>query len=627
MRLADNPHALQIIFLLLLALPAGSVEAQTSLPLARNVQTAIERGTRTATGAPGAQYWQNTADYDLAIRFEPASRQLSGSVAIAYRNNSPDTLRELWFKLYPNLYQKGAPRLTRVDADDLHDGVRIDTLAIDGRVIEPAQRRADGTNLRVRTAPIAPGQTASIRFVYAYPLNRGSHIRTGQVDTGAFFIAYFFPRVAVYDDIDGWNRHPYLGPQEFYNDYGNFRLAVTVPDGYVAWATGNLVNCGEALGETLCERLALAEKADSIVTVIGPGDLARGLLHSQRPERTFRFEAQNVPDVAIGLSNRYVWRSTSVVADRATGRRTRVEAVYNPAHRDYEEVVHFARGTVEAMRDVFPRWPFPYPHVTVFDGLDQMEYPMIINDNPLPDRAETIELTDHEIMHMMFPFYVGTNETKYAWMDEGWATLGEWIITAVIDSTIVDDYGVAPYERLAGAESDVPVATLSTLQSGQPLTVNSYGKPALGLRYAMELLGDDRFFRGLHQYIRTWQGRHPLPHDFFQSMNAGSGVNLDWFWRRWFYETGAPDLAITGYNAGRRIATVEAKGAKPVPIELTVTYTDGTTQTIRRTVSVWEKGAKTVDVAIPGAKAVRQLELGGTYVPDVRRRDNVWKAK
>jgi aminopeptidase N len=304
-----------------------------------------------------------------------------------------------------------------------------------------------------------------------------------------------------------------------------------------------------------------------------------------------------------------------------------VDAVFNPSHRDYFEVVNDARKTVYYMSHTFPKWPFPYPHETVFDGLDQMEYPMMVNDNPVEDRAESIELTDHEIFHTMFPFYMGINETKYAWMDEGWATLGEWIITSLIDSSIVDEYGVRPYELNAGTEIDLPVMTPSTQLNGTSYFLNSYPKPAFGYLYIKDLLGEQLFNKALHNYIRQWQGKHPMPFDFFNCMNTGSGKNLNWFWKRWYFDDGYPDLAIASVTkkSGGYNILIKSKGSKPVPVDLTIIYQDGTTKNIHRTVAVWEKENTSVLIPVPGIKRIVEVRLGSTYVPDTDKSDNLYK--
>lgn len=616
------------IFIALLCCITQAGLAQNALPVPRNIQKAFDQGTRSTSGQPGKNYWQNSAAYDLRIRFNPANRLVSGEADIVYTNHSPDTLRQLHLKLYPNYYQRGSMRLSSVDSADLTDGVQFDRLDINGQPRDRAKLHQRGTEMMLPIPALMPGQEVKLSLAYSYPLNKGSHMRTGEIDPGAWFLAYFFPRIAVYDDVDGWNRHPYLGTQEFYNDFCDFNLAVTVPRDYVVWATGDLQNCTEVLALKYCQRLAIAEQTDGESDIIDSFDLEAGGITMPRAENTFRFAARHVTDMAVAISNHYLWKASSVVVDPATNRRTRVDAVFNPAHKDFYEVIHFARKTVDAMSYRFPKWPFPYPHITVFDGLDQMEYPMMVNDNPLESRTETIELTDHEIFHTMFPFYMGTNETKHGWMDEGWATIGEWLITPMIDSSILDTYSVDNYERMGGLDSDLPVMTPSTQQYGRTLSVNSYPKPALGYLYVKDMLGDELFFKGLHHYIRTWQGKHPIPYDFFNCINAGSGVNLDWFWRRWFFENGYPDLALGRFTDSKKekVLTVENKGGKPLPVNLTVTYTDGSSEKIHRSAAIWEKGNGTAEVKWAGAKTVKEIKLADPFVPDVERKDNVWKA-
>jgi aminopeptidase N len=258
-----------------------------------------------------------------------------------------------------------------------------------------------------------------------------------------------------------------------------------------------------------------------------------------------------------------------------------------------------------------------------------MEYPMMVNDNPLDKREDVITLTDHEIFHTMFPFYMGINETKYGWMDEGWATIGEWVISSIIEPRYTDDYGVAPYARAANTENDLPITTLTTQQNGTPFFLNSYPKPGLGYLYVKDLLGEELFTKALHTYIRNWHGKHPMPYDFFNSMNAGAGQNLNWFWQRWFFDLGYPDLGIASVTkrANGYEVVVAAKGTKPVPVDLTVTFADNSTQKIHRTVAVWEKGEKSVNVTFPTEKAVKRITLGSTYVPDSFPKDNVWEGK
>ncbi len=618
----------KLIFLLVLT---GSINAfaQTTLPVPVNLQATYTKGTRTLSGAAGKNYWQNSASYTIKVNFDPQSRNLNGTVAIDYTNNSPNPLTQINFKLYPNLFKNGSVRDMPVKPEDITDGVHIQQLSVNHQNQDASQWQIDGTEMTVKVPLVGPKQSIHFDITYSYTLNKTSHIRTGQVDTGAFFIAYFFPRIAVYDDIDGWNQHHYTGTQEFYNDFCHFNAEITVPGNYEVWATGNLKNAAEVYQDKIVKRLTDASLSDKITDIINPGDLKAGDITQNKTANTWKFEADSVTDLAFATSNHYIWKSTSLVVDATTGRRTRVDAVFNPAHKDYFEVINYARKTVEAMSYQFPKWPYPYPHETVFDGLDQMEYPMMVNDNPEEKAEDGIELTDHEIFHSMFPFYMGVNETKYAWMDEGWATIGEWVISPIIDPEITDYYAISTYESVAGKEDDLPITTLSTQTDGVTYMINSYPKPALGYLYARDMLGNDLFIKALHNYIAQWHGKHPMPLDFFNCMNTASGVNLNWFWKSWFFDQGVPDQAISNvtFVKNQYTITVANIGTKPVPVDLTVYYNDGSTQQIHHSIAAWQDGNKTFVTHLAAKRPIQKIVLGNGYDADVNKANNVWVAK
>ncbi|AOM80396.1 M1 family metallopeptidase [Pedobacter steynii] len=614
----------KISFLLVSICLSGLVYAQ-QLPVPAEIQAAYAKGTRAVSGKPGARYWQNTANYDLKVNFNPASRELKGVVEVVYYNNSPDTLKQLWFKLYPNLYKKGVERKTKFNERDLNEGVSILSMQADGRKLDQQAMTIEGTNMQAAIAALAPGKNIKLKIEYKYDLNKGSHMRTGQVDEGSHFVAYFFPRVAVYDDIDGWNKFPYTGEVEFYNDFCSFKGEITVPKNFVVWATGDLLNAKQVLKKDIAERLAKAEKEDAVVDVIDDKDLENKAVTADQAYNTWKFEAKNVTDFVFATSDHYLWKSTSLVVDPQTGRRTRVDAAFNPIHKDYYEVIDFARKTVHAMSYTFPKWPYPYAHETIFDGLDQMEYPMMVNDNPVEKREDAITLTVHEIFHTMFPFYMGTNETKYAWMDEGWATIGEWLIGPMIDPAMVDEYGVAPTAMSSGSKDDVPIVTLSTELKGVGAFTNSYPKPGLGYLFVKDYLGDELFNKALHHYISQWQGKHPMPFDFFYSMNEGAGKNMDWFWKRWFFEEGVTDLGIVSANkVGEEYEIViENKSNKPLPVDLSLTFEDGTKMKVHQSIAVWENGDQKISLRVSGKKNLKKVELGSAHVPDKDKSDNV----
>lgn len=603
--------------------PAANAQVNLSRPV--NISKAYKKGTRSDTGKPGDKYWQNTADYHIKVSFEPKTRLLKGTVDIDYVNNSPDTLTQLLFKLYPNLYKKGVARDSNFKAEDLTDGVEISKLTVDGKLKGEKEIATLGTNMTVQDT-VLPGKTIHCAVSYSYTLNKTSHLRTGQVDAGSFFIAYFFPRITVYDDIDGWNKYPYLGSQEFYNDFCHFNAEITLPGDYLVWATGALKNPTEVLNRKYIARIAEAGKQDSVTDVVTEAEAKAGNITTSGGSHTWKFEADSVTDFVFATSNHYMWKAASLIVDPKTGRRTRVDAVFNPEHKSYYAVIGYARKTVEAMSYQFPKWPYPYPHETVFDGLDQMEYPMMVNDNPVANVADDIELTDHEIFHTMFPFYMGINETKYGWMDEGWATLGEWLISPMIDPTIVDPYGMEAVETSAGTEEDQPIMTLTTQISGVSGFTDSYPKPALGYLFVKDMLGDALFTKALHNYISNWHGKHPGPYDFFNSMNEGAGENMNWFWKRWFFDNGVPDLAINSVaNSGSYfVVAIKSVGTKPVPIDLTIEYTDGSTQLIHRSVAIWQRGISSVVLNFTAAKPVKQLTLGSVHIPDADKANNVY---
>jgi len=615
-------HLLFLISLTLIL--STAVKSQIKLNVPTNLQETYIKGTRSTDGKPGKRYWQNSADYNINVNYNPITRLVKGTTSIDYFNNSSDTLSEVVFKLYPNYYQKGAQRLHTVNPEDVNEGMQIESITVPKTSF--LTYKIEGTNLTVSIPPVLPKKSIHFNLSFHYTLNKGSHMRTGQVEENAAFIAYFFPRITVYDDIDGWNLNQYLGTQEFYNDFCNFNVSVTVPKDFIVWATGDLQNCSDVLNPKYCKRIALAEANDSITTIIDSTDVANDIITTDNDFNTWKFVAKNVSDFVFATSDHYMWKSSSLVVDKATGRRTRVDAVFNPKHHDYFEVINFNRETVKAMSYSFPKWPFPYSHETVFDGLDQMEYPMMVNDNPVQTREDAITLTDHEVFHTMFPFYMGINETKYGWMDEGWATLGEWLISPMIDSTIKDEYGMARYENNAGSEVDLPITTLTTQQNGLSMFLNSYPKPALGYLFVKDLLGDALFTKALHFYINQWNGKHPMPFDFFNCINTGSGKNLNWFWKRWFFDNGVPDLAIKDVKKkGKNYdITIESKGNKPVPIDLNITYSDNTKRTEHRSIGIWESGNSTYTITVPTDKNITFISMGSLYVPDVNKKDNVY---
>ncbi len=601
-----------------------------------NVKKAIENGTRTTTGKPGKNYWQNKANYDIKVQFDPATQMLQGKETITYYNNSPDTLKTIIIRLYPDLYKKGVERLSDIADSDQSDGVQITSFKIGEELMENLAKnknaRHQNTNLYIKPAtPLLPRTQTKLEISWNYKVNTGSPVRTGMVDSNSYFIAYFFPRVAVYDDIDGWDTWSYNGSQEFYNDFGNYNVELSVPKNYVVWATGERQNAEENFSQNILDKIKTASNSDKIIHVINEADYAKNDILKNSASGNWKFQATNVTDFVFALSNHYLWDVSSVVVDSASGKRSLAEAAYNKIHLDYYDVADQAQKSLYYMSHFYPKYPFPFPKITVFDGTDQMEYPMMVNDNPTATRKDAVQLTTHEIMHSYFPFFMGTNETQYAWMDEGWATIGESVISPLMGEP--EDEGIfskTRYEFISGTDKDVPLITNTKLYQDAAYAANSYGKAGLCYYVLQDMLGDSLYFKALHQYMNQWNGKHPVPYDFFYSFNTGSGKDLNWFWQKWFFGWEYPDLAIKSVlknNSGTTI-TIQNIGGLPVPVYLDVELKSGKHAIVKLTAVSWKTGNKDVNIAIKNPiNSIQSLKVGNEFIPEKNKKDNSWMNK
>jgi len=599
----------------------------------REVQAAYDNGTRSEDGHPGPEYWQNGADYRIHVRFDPLTGDLAGRETIAYRNNSPEDLRNLVLKVHPNMYRKGSARDMDASPEDVGDGVTLDAVTMNGEALDPSPGAGEVShflngNLLVIPGPIPAGETAAVELEWHYTVNRGSHSRTGGVETTTWFNAYTYPRIAVYDDIDGWDLTAYRGTAEFYNDFGDYDVTIEVPEGYVVWATGLLQNPDEVLAPEVSERYQAALASDEIVHLVDSATLASGAVTAMAGPsgmNAWHFRADYVPDFAFAVSDHYLWDASSLVVDPATGRRTLIDAAYHPDSPDFYEVAEVARNSIDYMSRVFPGVPFPYPQETVFNGADEMEYPMMVNDRSVPERMYMVSLTSHEIFHTYFPFYMGINEIKYAWMDEGWATFGDFFITNHLHTEEpLRLFGVEQWETDIGGWNDLPIMAGSG-QARHPAYFHaSYPKPAFFYLMLRDMWGEERFRDVIREYIERWNGKHPTPWDFFNTLEDVSGEDLGWLIRPWFEEYGAPDLAIGAVDREEDTYRIEIVrvGRNPVPIEITVEFEDGTSEVLNESVSAWKDGVGTHTVSVPARGEIRSIVLGNWNTPDANPADN-----
>ena len=594
-----------------------------------NIKSAFNNKTRSLDGKPGENYWQNRSDYNLKAEYNPRTKLLKGHAEIKYHNNSPDTIKQITIRLYQDIYKKGNTRDFQLDPRSLNDGVKVTNQKIDNESLPIANINRSGTNLFYNLLkPLNPKSQVNISLDWEFNMPIYSGVRMGTYDSVSAFVAYWYPQVAVYDDIDGWDNLNYTGQVEFYNDFGDFDVELTLPKGFVVWATGVLQNPESVLAPAIYEKYKNASQSDSIYHIIKTEDY-KNLVTSDNEKNVWKFKAEYVPDFAFATSNHYLWDGSSIVVDKKTGRKTFVDAAYNRDSKDFPLVANIARITVDMLSNDLPGYPFPYPKITIFNGEGGMEFPMMVNDGSADGKAGTVHVTSHEISHTYFPFFMGINERKYAWMDEGWATL----LPSRIQSKLAPGYdpisrNALQYNEYAGGDRDIAPIVPSFLLNGASYRTASYRRPGEAYNILYELLGEETFKKALNEYIARWNGKHPIPYDFFNTFENVSGEDLSWFWKPWFFESGYPDLAISSIVPSEKSQKViiENKGTMPIPVELKVTYDDGTNETQTQSPAVWKNGNKKYEALFNTSKKIKSVELGSTKYSDVNLKNNSFKA-
>lgn len=607
---------------------SATSKAQSSLFIPRNYLKSYDRGVRSKDGRPGPKYWQNHGSYTIAVNIDPKTKLLSGEETVVYTNESPDSLKLIRIKLQHDRYRKGAQRGSDVDPKDVSDeGTHIESLVFNGKPLaeQDYNRFATFLDIPIKKTPLAPGAsvTFTVKWSYNLPQEKGS-ARECVCDSTTYFVAYWYPQVAVYDDLGGWASHPYNGQQEFYNDFNDYIVRVSMPAGFQVWATGEWQNAAEVLSPEFYSRWQKAHESAEVVSIFTEKDLQAGKVYANKKANTFLFKASGVPDFAFAASDHNNWDASTIVVDKTTGRKTFVAAAYNSASSDYYSVAKIAADGIKAMSEYLPGYPYPYPCMTVFNGDDGMEFPMMCNDASTAPNSP-MGLTLHEISHTYFPFMMGINEQDFAWMDEGWAAFFDYQLSDSLSNHTLG--GVRDYSSIAGADNDNPPMVRSR-NLGIGYRNASYQRPSQAYFTLLDLLGYDKFHSCMVEYMNRWKGKHPMPYDFYNTWNDASGQNLDWFWKPWFFEWGYPDLGIQGVINDEashcQVIMLERKGNIPVPAHLEVEYNDGSKQTFHYTASVWKDGKMNLKVFVPEGKSVKSVKMGKTTIPDVEKADNVW---
>jgi len=633
--------------------------APLTLPGAVNVY-------RSSNGAPGPQYWQNRADYELHATIATDTKTLTGTEVITYTNNSPDTLTSLWLNLEQNIYRKDAraaafsagsrrrPQTPGVITNT--DGYILESVEIQpvGREKSPAVKAVtvvSDTRLQIQLPEsLALAHSEKIRVLihyhYTIPGTFGGRTSWAAYKQGDIYdLAQWYPRMCVYDDLHGWDTQPYLA-NEFYLEYGHFDYFVTVPANMIVSGSGELVNPNEVLTKTELERLAKARESDKTVMIRTADDVNHDLASPPSGTKTWHFVMDPTRDAAFTASTTFLWDAARMNIPAGAGKPAHTalaQSVY-PAEVAGPEAwgrsTEFLKDSVEHFSQ---RWyPYPWPNaISVCGPTSGMEYPGVVFDGPDEVGKVLFWITAHEIGHTWFPMIVGSNERRDAWIDEGFNTF--------IDTLESDDFeggvygpkrdgeyapdGGYPADEIAKVIADPEAPVLLTRADAirekyrHPVT---YFKSAFGLTLLREdILGPERFDHAFRKFVADWAYKHPSPSDFFRAMESEGGEDLSWFWRGWYFNNWQLDMAVTGAEfvdgdpaKGVKV-TVTNYGQLVLPATLRIALEGGAHIDVRIPVETWMQQSSHIFTIPTPARAVSATIDPDHNIPDSDRSNNM----
>lgn len=614
---------------------------------------AISRGSTHRTGTPAPDFWQQRADYTIDASLDESTRSIAAVCTLRYTNNSPTELRELYFNLDQNLFRpnsagaKSTPSGARFGhTGDFQGGFDIQQVLVLGQSIS---MHVDDTIGRIDLpTPIPPrGGTAEITITYSFRIPQNGSDRLGievTQDGPIFQIAQWFPNVCVYDDVHGWNTLPYLGQGEFYTDFGDYDVRLSVPRSHIVGATGELANPGEVLTPDQATRLAQARSSREPIEIISADSIASPETRPTGPgdRLTWRFLASNVRTFAWASSPAFAWDACA--ADAGGGRLVLCQSLYPKAASDPWSPASKGGGSSRMLRDSIEhysrRWsPYPWTQISNVSGIvGGMEYPMMLFCDGRVGERDLWDVTTHEVSHSWFPMMVNSDERRHAWMDEGLATFMNVYATIERYGTSAGPSGEPDGPRAFADAHPRPLKQAVTTPSDDidrdSLATIAYEKPAIALRVLRDaVLGPDRFDTALREYIRRWSFKNPQPADFFRTMEQVSGEDLGWFWSEWFDGREVLDQAVARVeDHGDRVdVIVEERGGLKMPVRVRATLIDGFTVDLEATMREWRErgdaGGSVLRLSVPVVgRDVRRIEVDpGKLLPDVEPRNNVWE--
>ena len=616
------------ISLILLILISTITYSQQDLFIPREILATYETGTRSLNGKPGAEYWQNSSEYKIKAEVFPGDLLLKGFENATYYNNSPDTLKQIVIRLYQNIMRAGVTRDFNFSAEGLTEGIIIKKAKVNDHEINLEDREEyyeNGTVAYIKlNDPLLPNTSIELIFEWIFEIPFKEKLRMGAYDSTSFFIAYWYPQISVYDDVNGWDKYMYTGYQEMYNDFSDFNVEITVPNNFAVWSTGELSNPEKVLTEKYLERYLTAQYSDDIINIIDSIEIeSEKIFKAENEKNTWKYHAKSIPDFAFATSDKYLWDAVSVVADSSSMRRVFIEAAYNKNTEDFYHVAKFSKEIIEYFSFEMPGIAYPFYGLTAFNSGRRgggMEFPMIINDGNSSSLNASLRLTSHEIAHQYFPFYTGTNEKRYAFMDEGMAVFLPFDFQErnTEDGKDRRIFTVVSYQNFAGKEIEMPPMMPSFFLTSAPYRNAAYNKPSLAYYFLEDMLGKSIFKESLQEFINIWNGKHPTAYDFFFTFNEVTGQNLNWYWKPWFFERGYPDLELDKMKQvddGFEIL-VNKIGSVPVPIRLIIYYDDETKEELYFTAAVWKNGNESFAFKHTTAKNIIEVKLGAEWIPD-----------
>jgi len=590
---------------------------------------------RGPSGAPGPDYWQQRADYVIRATLDTAGSLLRGTERIHYENHSPDTLRFVWVQIEQNIFSKNSVTYA-LNQPPLHfaggavfdftgkgfiGGITIERFRSAGRELE---RTEYGTMMRVDLPrPLAPKGTIDFDVAWHFPVPPYGGGRMGRIGTRLYEMGQWYPRMVVYDDVHGWNPLPYIGAGEFYLEYGDFDVTLTLPAGFVVAATGTVQNPLAVWTPATRARLTRARRSAERVQIITKDEAVASGAARRPGTKTWQLAARRVRDFAWAASPDYRW-------DASSWNGILIQTFYRPSATPWEEANRMAWFTIKHFSETWGM--YPWPHATTVEGLvEGMEYPMLTFVPSIEKREDQYWVLTHEFGHEWFPMMVGSDERRYPWMDEGFNSFidygsaeGYFKGTAYGDTVrreLLTAYGVS---AVPGSEQPL----IANPVESRDLAWTAYQKPALMLTLLRDaVLGKETFERALREYVRRWTFKHPQPADFFRTIENVSGRNLDWFWRAWVYTTARLDQAVdsVGTAGDTTFVFLSNRGQMVLPVTLELRYADGSSERRELPIEMWNLGSRFTSRIRTGGKTIAGVVVDPQAMyPDVDRANNRW---